>query len=64
MNNNNNQIKLENNNEQILSNLEYKMTKLLKENKTDSKGRNYNIIRKIFEEAINILNFTKKEKNF
>ena len=63
-NNNNNQIKLENNNEQILSNLEYKMTKLLKENKTDSKGRNYNIIRKIFEEAINILNFTKKEKKF
>ena len=62
--NNNIQNKLENNNDQIILNLELKMKNLLKENKTDSKGRNYNIIRKIFEEAINILNFTKTEKKF
>ena len=48
----------------MILNLEMKMKNLLKENKTDSKGRNYNIIRKIFEEAINILNFTKNEKKF
>ena len=63
-NNNNIQNKHENNNDQIILNLELKMKNLLKENKTDSKGRNYNIIRKIFEEAINILNFTKTEKKF
>ena len=63
-NNINNENNLENNNDQIISDLEYKMKNLLKENKTDSKGKNYNIIRKIFEEAINILNFTKNEKKF
>ena len=62
--NNNIQHKPENNNDQMILNLEMKMKNLLKENKTDSKGRNYNIIRKIFEEAINILNFTKNEKKF
>ena len=58
LNNNNN------NNEQILLNLEYKMNQSFKLNKSDSKGKNYNIIRKIFEEAINVLNLTKKEKKF
>ena len=53
-----------NNNDLVLSNLEFKMKKLLNENKTESKGKNYNIIRKIFEEGINALNITKKEKNF
>ena len=62
--NNNIQHKQDNNNDQMILNLEMKMKNLLKENKTDSKGRNYNIIRKIFEEAINILNFTKTEKKF
>ena len=64
MNNNNENNNLQNNNDQIISELEYKMKNLLKENKTDSKAKNYNIIRKIFEEAINILNFTKNEKKF
>ena len=64
MNNNNENNNLQNNNDQIISDLEYKMKNLLKENKTDSKAKNYNIIRKIFEEAINILNFTKNEKKF
>ena len=63
-NNNINTNIYETNNDQILTNLEFKMRQLFKENKTDSKGKNYNIIRKIFEEAINIVNFTKKEKKF
>ena len=64
MDNTNNKNLIENNNDQILLNLEYKMNQSFKQNKTDSKGKNYNIIRKIFEEAINVLNFTKKEKKF
>ena len=48
----------------LLYNLELKMQKLLGENKTESKGKNYNIIRKIFEEAISIMNLTQTEKNF
>ena len=47
-----------------LYNLELKMQKLLGENKTESKGKNYNIVRKIFEEAISIMNLTQTEKNF
>ena len=64
MDNTNKKNLIENNNDQILLNLEYKMNQSFKQNKTDSKGKNYNIIRKIFEEAINVLNFTKKEKKF
>ena len=47
-----------------LYNLELKMQKLLGENKTESKGKHYNIVRKIFEEAINVMNITQTEKNF
>ena len=47
-----------------LYNLELKMQKLLGENKTESKGKNYNIVRKIFEEGINIMNLPQIEKNF
>ena len=47
-----------------LYNLELKMQKLLGENKTESKGKNYNIVRKIFEEAISIMNLNQTEKNF
>ena len=48
----------------LLYNLELKMQKLLGGNKTESKGKNYNIVRKIFEEGINIMNITQPEKNF
>ena len=48
----------------LLYNLELKMQKLLGENKTESKGKNYNIVRKIFEEAISVMNLTQTEKNF
>jgi hypothetical protein len=48
----------------LLYNLELKMQKLLGENKTESKGKNYNIVRKIFEEAISIMNLSQTEKNF
>ena len=45
-------------------NLELKMQKLLGENKTESKGKNYNIVRKIFEESLGVMNLTQTEKNF
>ena len=45
-------------------NLELKMQKLLGENKIESKGKNYNVVRKIFEEGINIINLLQVEKNF
>ena len=48
----------------LLYNLELKMQKLLRENKTESKGKNYNIVRKIFEEGINTMNLSQIEKNF
>jgi len=47
-----------------LYNLELKMQKLLGENKTESKGKHYNIVRKIFEESISVMNLTQTEKNF
>ena len=64
---NNIQNKTNNNEAQVnfyLYNLELKMKKLLGENKTESKGKNYNIIRKIFEESLNIINLSQIEKNF
>ena len=48
----------------LLYNLELKMQKFLGQNKTESKGKNYNIIRKIFEEGISIMNLPQIEKNF
>ena len=47
-----------------LYNLELKMQKLLKENKKESKGINYNIVRKIFEEGINVMNLPQMVKKF
>jgi len=47
-----------------LYNLELKMQKLLGESKTESKGKHYNIVRKIFEESISVMNLTQTEKNF
>ena len=65
--NNNINNKINNKESQInyyIYNLELKMQKLLGENKTESKGKNYNIVRKIFEESLNIMNLTQIEKNF
>ena len=47
-----------------LYDLEVKMQKLFAENKTKSKTKNYNIIKKIFEESLGIMNITQSEKNF
>ena len=62
LNNNNNKKDSENKN--YLDNLELKMQKLLEENKTESKMENFNIVRKILEEGINIMNLSQVEKNF
>ena len=48
----------------ILNNLELEMQRLLSENKTESKGKIYNTIRKIFDEAINVMSLSQIEKNF
>ena len=47
-----------------LYDLEVKMQKLFAENKTKSKTKNYNIVKKIFEECLGIMNITQTEKNF
>ena len=62
-------LKNKNNNKELqvnylLNNLELEMKKLFSENKTESKGKFYNIIRKIFDEAINVMNLSQIEKNF
>ena len=62
-------LKNKNNNKElqvnyILNNLELEMKRLLSENKTESKGKIYNTIRKIFDEAINVMNLSQIEKNF
>ena len=62
-------LKNKNNNKElqvnyILNNLELEMKRLLSENKTESKGKIYNTIRKIFDEAINVMNLSPIEKNF
>ena len=62
-------LKNKNNNKElqvnyILNNLELEMQRLLSENKTESKGKIYNTIRKIFDEAINVMNLSQIEKNF
>ena len=62
-------LKNKNNNKElqvnyILNNLELEMQRLISENKTESKGKIYNTIRKIFDEAINVMNLSQIEKNF
>jgi len=62
-------LKNKNNNKElqinyILNNLELEMQRLLSENKTESKGKIYNTIRKIFDKAINVMSLSQIEKNF